>query len=150
MRVSQPPDSRPAIDLSRRDSFRQWTRIPIRYSDLDPIGHVNNTGLPMFFEECRLSLIYPILAASSRPQLDLVLVRTVIEYRKEIGFPETVEVGSRIARVGSKSFLMVHGVFNCRGDCFGTGECTLVVFDRTARTSTVPPDDVREKLLALG
>lgn len=136
-------------DLARRDSFRFWTRLPIRYSDLDPIGHVNNTGLPMFFEECRLQHIYPILAASSRRGLELVLVRTVIEYKKEIGFPETVDVGTRIARIGGRSFLMVHGVFNSAGQCVGTGECTMVVFDSIVRAAAAPPEDVRSQLLAM-
>ncbi len=106
--------------------------------------------MPMFFEETRLDLIYPIIAKSSRPALELVLVRTVIEYVKEIGFPQTVEVGSRVARVGTKSFVMVHGVFDGGGICVGTGECTLVVFDRATRSSAAPPDDMRLKLLALG
>ncbi len=136
-------------DLRDRTSFRHWTRLPIRYADLDPIGHVNNTGLPMFFEECRLNLVYPILAASSRKGLELVLVRTVIEYVKEIGYPQTVDVGSRIARIGTKSFLMVHGVFDSQGACVGTGECTLVVFDSEKRGSTAPPDDVRRALEGL-
>lgn len=140
----------PALELRSRATFRHWTKIKIRYSDLDPIGHVNNTGMPMFFEETRLDLIYPILAKSSRPELELVLVRTVIEYVKEIAFPETVEVGSRLGRIGTKSFVMVHGVFDGSGACVGTGECTLVVFDRATRSSTVPPDDVRRKLVDLG
>ena len=148
--MSKPTESPSLPDLRSRATFRNWTRIPIRYADLDPIGHVNNTGLPMFFEEARLHLIYPILNASSRKGLELVLVRTVIEYIKEIGYPDAVEIGSRVHRVGTKSFLMVHGVFDGSGTCVGTGECTLVVFDQVARTSTVPPDDVRSKLLALG
>ena len=149
--MSQPSDQNaPPLDLRSRATFRHWTKIKIRYSDLDPIGHVNNTGLPTFFEETRLDLIYPLLATSSRPGLELVLVRTVIEYVKEIGFPETVEVGSRIARIGTKSFVMAHGVFDGAGNCVGTGECTLVVFDRKTRSSTAPPEDVRRGLLELG
>lgn len=144
-----PPAVTPLPDLRDRASFHHWTRLPIRYADLDPIGHVNNTGLPMFFEECRLHLIYPILAASVRKGLELVLVRTVIEYVKEIGYPETVDVGSRIARIGTKSFLMVHGVFDGAGACVGTGECTLVVFDSVTRASVAPPDDVRRALEAI-
>ena len=137
-------------DLRKRDTFRNWQSISIRYADLDPIGHVNNTAMPMFFEEARLRFIYPVLQAGGRNDLDLVLVRTVIEYVKEISYPSTVEIGSRVHRVGTKSLHMLHGVFDASGACVGTGECTLVIFNRQSRTSAAPPDELRQRLIDVG
>ena len=138
-------------DLRSRASFRNFTRIAIRYADLDPIGHVNNTAMPMFFEEARCSLIYPVLQANGRGDLDLVLVRTIIDYVKELSYPGAVEVGSRVHRVGTKSLHMVHGVFDAAtGACAGTGECILVIFSRQTRTSVAPPEELRQRLIALG
>jgi acyl-CoA thioester hydrolase len=146
-----PPTEAPVPDLRNRTTFRNWTRIAIRYADLDPIGHVNNTAMPMFFEEARCSLIYPVLQANGRQDLDLVLVRTIIEYVKELAYPGAVDIGSSVHRVGTKSLHMVHGVFDATtGACAGTGECTLVIFNQQSRTSVAAPDELRQRLLGLG
>lgn len=144
------PPEMPLPNLRSRDTFRIWTRIAIRYSDLDPIGHVNNAITPMFFEEARCSVIYPVLQADGRSDLDLVLVRTIIDYVKELSYPGAVDVGTRVQRVGTKSLHMVHGVFDvASGACAATGECVLVIFDQANRVSVAPPDGVRARLLAL-
>jgi acyl-CoA thioester hydrolase len=150
--VSQLPSSDvPLPDLRSRASFRNFTRIAIRYADLDPIGHVNNTAMPMFFEEARCSLIYPVLQANGRTDLDLVLVRTIIDYVKELSYPGAVDIGSRVHRVGTKSLHMVHGVFDAAtGACAGTGECILVIFNQQTRSSVAAPDELRQRLIALG
>jgi acyl-CoA thioester hydrolase len=150
--VSQPPVPEAGLpDLRSRASFRNWTRIAIRYADLDPIGHVNNTAMPMFFEEARCNLIYPLLQANGRSDLELVLVRTTIEYVKELSYPGAVDIGSRVHRVGTKSLHMMHGVFDAAtGACAGTGECILVIFSQQTRKSVAPPEELRRRLVALG
>ncbi len=145
-----PPAAGPLPDLRSRDTFRIWTRVALRYSDLDAIGHVNNAITPMFFEEARCSVIYPVLQANGRTDLDLVLVRTVIDYVQELSYPGGVDIGTRVHRIGTKSLHMVHGVFDVSsGACTATGECIVVIFDQKNRVSIAPPEDVRTRLLAL-
>lgn len=138
-------------DLTQRATFKNWTAISLRYADLDPIGHANNTVTPMFFEEARCSLIYPVLQANGRRDFELVLVRTIIDYRRELSYPGTVNVGLRVHRVGTKSLHLTHGVFVSDTDtCAATGECVLVIFNQSSRTSVEPPQELRDRLLALG
>jgi acyl-CoA thioester hydrolase len=145
------PTVPPLPDLRSRETFRIWTRVVLRYSDLDAIGHVNNAITPMFFEEARCSVIYPVLQANGRRDLDLVLVKTVIDYVQELSYPGAVDIGTRVHRVGTKSLHMVHGVFDVSsGTCSATGECILVIFDRKNRASIAPPEDVRVRLQAMG
>lgn len=132
-----------------RDPYRAWTRVSIRYNDLDPLGHVNNTAMAIFFEQARCELIAPRLKAHGR-QLDMVLASTAIEYLHEITYPGEVEVGTLASRIGTKSFTLQHGVFQ-NGICAGTGQVVMVVFDLERRASVAPPADVRgliESLLA--
>jgi acyl-CoA thioester hydrolase len=137
-------------DLRSRDTYRAWTRVVLRYSDLDAIGHVNNAVTPMFFEEARCSVIYPVLQAGGRRDLDLVLVKTVIDYVQELSYPGAVDIGTRIHRIGTKSLHLVHGVFDATsGACTATGECIVVIFDQKSRASVAPPDDVRARLQSL-
>ncbi|MGF1651283.1 MAG: acyl-CoA thioesterase [Hyphomicrobiaceae bacterium] len=139
-------------DLKNRSSFQHWVTHTIRYNDQDPVGHVNNAAMATFLEQGRTSFIYPLMAKHDDPRLEIVLARLTIDYLRELHFPGTVDIGSRISHVGNKSLKLEHGVFRGEaqgGDCVTTGECTLVFFDKIDRTSTLPPEALRAELLAL-
>lgn len=138
-------------DLTRRETFQAWTRISVRYNDLDPLGHVNNAAMAVFLEQARCELITPQLKTGGR-HLDMVIASTTLEYLAELRYPGDVEVGTLATRIGSKSFALVHGCFQ-NGRCAGTGSVVMVVFDLDQRTSVAIPADVRpliEALLASG
>lgn len=134
-------------DLTRRETFRTWTRISVRYNDLDPLGHVNNAAMAIFLEQARCELITPRLRAHSR-FLDMVLASTKLDYLKELHYPGEVEIGTIATRIGTKSFELAHGVFQ-NGVCAGTGSVVMVVFDLEKRASALPPADVRALLESL-
>jgi acyl-CoA thioester hydrolase len=133
--------------LMQREPFATWCRVSVRYNDLDPLGHVNNTAMAIFLEEARCGLITPRLKAHGR-HLDIVLASTAMDYRREIAYPGEVEVGTLVTRLGTKSFSLAHGVFQV-GQCVGTAELIMVVFDLDKRTSAAPPADVRAFLTSL-
>ena len=64
----------PATDLTIRDSFSHWTPVTIRFSDQDPLGHVNNVSITAYVEACRTMLINKFLLREQYPDLDYVLV----------------------------------------------------------------------------
>ncbi len=137
--------------LTRRETFKTWTRVSIRYNDLDPLGHVNNAAMAIFLEQARCELITPMLKAHSR-DFDMVIASTKIDYLKELHYPGTVDIGTVATKLGTKSFTLAHGVFQ-DGVCAGRGSCVMVVFDLAKRASAAPPDDVRayvESLLLPG
>ena len=128
-------------DLTNRGLFRAWTRITVRYNDLDPLGHVNNAAMAIFLEQARCELITPKLKAHGR-QLDMVLAGTTLQYLKELHYPGEVEIGTLATRIGTKSFALAHGVFQ-DGVCAGTGTVDMVFFDIEQRCSVAPPAEIR-------
>jgi acyl-CoA thioester hydrolase len=134
-------------DLGVRRHYRAWTRISIRYNDLDPLGHVNNAAMAIFLEQARCELITPALKAVSRG-FDMVLAQTTMSYLAELHYPGAVEVGTIATRIGTKSYSLAHGVFQDGALC-GTAELTLVVFDLAARRSVAVPEPVRSLVEAL-
>ena len=135
------------LDLTARATFRAWNRVSVRYNDLDPLGHVNNTAMAIFLEQARCELITPMLKAHGR-QFDMVLASTRLDYLRELNYPGIVEIGTVATRLGTKSFELAHGVFQ-DGVCAGTGSVVMVVFDLDKRASVSPPDDVREQIAEL-
>ena len=130
-----------------RAQYNHWTTVSIRYCDQDPVGHINNAAMAAFLEQARVNLVYPLLKRFGGPHFELVIARLVIDYLNELHFPGNVEVGTRVARLGSKSFTLHHGVFMAGEEtCAATAECVMVFFDVSKRASTLPPPELRAAL----
>ena len=134
------------IDLTRRESFRHWSPVTIRFSDQDSLAHVNNVALAQYFEVGRTAYVYDIIrAARCEGMIEFVLARLVIDFRGELHYPGAVEVGARLTRLGTKSLTTGYGIF--RGEnCIATSEAVNVFYDMQTRRSTEPPADVRAVL----
>lgn len=130
--------------LADRGIFKSWQRVSVRYNDLDPLGHVNNTAMAIFLEEARCRLITPRLKAHGR-HIDMVLAATAMDYRREMTYPGEVEIGMIATRIGRSSFALAHGLFQ-DGHCAGTAELVLVCFDLDRRAAIEIPGDVRALL----
>lgn len=142
--MSEPEANSPPLT---RESYNHWTRVSMRYCDQDPIGHINNAAMAAYIEQGRVALVYPMLQAANATHIELVIARLIIDYRAELTFPGMIEIGSRVARIGGKSFVLHHGVFKGGEEtCAATAQCIMVYFDKTKRQSMLPPSDVRQSL----
>lgn len=131
------------FDLTRRETFSDFTPVTIRFSDQDSMGHVNNVSFGAYIEAARTMLVQGLLDQFDHPDLDFILARVVIDYRRELHYPGTVDVGARLIRLGSKSLTSGYGVFK-GGTCVATSESVNVFYDMKSRSSVVPPLDVQE------
>lgn len=131
-------------DLTNPASYRHWTTITIRYRDLDPVGHINNSVYSEWFEVARVMLTHKF-SASGPDWLVTALARMTINFLSETTYPGEVQVGGRLLSVGNRSFCSAYGVF--RDDrCLATAECVSVWFDPRARHSVAPPPEVRRAM----
>ena len=135
-----------SVDLTRRESFRHWSPVTIRFSDQDSLGHINNVALAQYFEVGRTAYVYDVIrAAGAEGRVEFILARVVIDFLRELHYPGAVEVGSRLTRVGRKSLTTGYGIF--RGEeCIATSEAVNVFYDMNTRKTMEPPADVRALL----
>lgn len=136
----------PQFDLTRRETFKLFTPVTIRFCDTDMMGHVNNTSIAEFIEAARCELLYKLIEQSQDTDIDFVLARLVVDFKREIKYPGTVEVGSRLIRIGNRSMVSGYGVF-VGDDCRATAECVNVFWDPKARVSMTPSEKLRGILL---
>src|ERR1041384_6766037 len=80
--------------------FPGRTHDIIRFGDLDPQGHVNNTVFATFFETGRGAVLREPGTALSPPGTTWVLARLDINFLKELHWPGTVEIGTGVAEIG--------------------------------------------------
>jgi len=137
----------PDVDLRSRATYSEWVSHTIRYNDQDPLGHVNNSVYSTFLEQGRTAFLHPFFKADDDRKIDIVLARVVIDYVKELTFPGSVDIGTCVLRLGTKSVTFGNGIFKGGTDeCVATGEAVLVFFDLDARQSIVPPPHIRAVL----
>ena len=137
-----------AIDLTKRASFKLFTPVTIRFCDTDKLGHINNVSIASYFEAGRCELYYRLITAAGqavRDEIDFVLARITIDFRRELHYPGAVEIASRLTRVGTKSVTSGYACF-VGDECFSTAEAINVFFDPKARRSLEPPPSLRALL----
>jgi acyl-CoA thioester hydrolase len=113
--------------------------VPVRFRDLDPMGHVNNAVYATYLEHARARYFRDVIG-ESLPTADTVLVHLSIDYRAPIDLDdESVTVALWIPRLGESSIPMEYEVR--AGDrVAATAETVQVAFDRDAAESKpIPP-----------
>lgn len=130
-------------DLTRRGTFGLFTPVTIRFGDTDKLGHVNNVSIASYVEAGRCDLYYRLMQeAGTEAHIDFVLARVAVDFRRELFYPGTVEVGSCFLKLGNRSITTGYGVF--LGDtCVATAESVNVFFDTLTRKSVAPPAALR-------
>jgi len=106
------------------------TRLEVRYGDLDPYGHVNNSVYLEFLENVRLVYWRALAALAGIEKLEAgdvpgaryVIAETTIRFKRAIFFEDKLHGAARMRTVGNRSYAMD---FELRtGDDFENG--TLV------------------------
>ena len=120
---------------------------PVRFRDIDAMGHVNNAVFLTYIESARSAFFWHLGIARSLEDLTLVVARVEIDFRAPVGFPEVVEVGVRAGSFGRKSFGLDHEL-RVRGELVAEAKTILVAYDYDRAETVTIPDTWREKLAA--
>ena len=124
------------------EAYPSRTSADIRYSDLDRQGHVNNAVFATFSEVGRVAFMYDPARPLVSEGRSFVIARLQIDFRAELFWPGSVDIGTGVVRVGRSSFTLAQGIFN-DGRLAATAEATIVMVDKKTRRSTpLPPQTV--------
>lgn len=126
-----------------------WTRDIVRYGDTDRQGHVNNAVFATFLESGRVAILYDPQQPLAPEGASFVIARLVLDFRAEVHWPATVEIGTSVARLGRSSMTLSQGVF-VGETCVATAETVIVLMDEATRKSRPLTDEMRERLGGLG
>ncbi len=140
-----PESPNDAPDLTDAGTFRHWTPVSLRFSDQDSMGHVNNVAYAAYVEQARVAFIDTFPRNRGDNGIDYILASVNIDYRREMHFPGTVDIGTRLLRIGNKSITTGYGLFK-DGENVATAGSVNVFFD-TGSGKTVPIPDILRKIL---
>ena len=112
----------------------------VRFRDCDALGHVNNAVYSTYLEEARLDFLGGLR--------EFILARVEIDFRAELRAGEEIEVGTRVGRLGTKSFELEHEIrAGETGDrVIAEAKSVLVAYDYERGESVELPESLRERL----
>ena len=119
--------------------------LTVRSTDLDSIGHVNNAKYLEYMEWARFDWICRkgfTLDELKRLGVAPVVVNITINYRKELRMLEEVQIKTSLIKVGTKSFVLRHEVFNQREELVADADVTMVMIDAKLRKSIPLPTEI--------
>lgn len=127
------------LDLSVKTLNSVITDIQVRYADLDTLGHVNNAAYLSYFELGRIEYLRNRLGHFDLEDINFVIARIEIDFKKSILFHYPVSLRTSVERVGRTSLTFVQELFN-RGnsEIFSTGKVTVVFIDHNRKPVEVP------------
>jgi len=140
------------MSLSRqREHYRHFTTITTRWHDNDAYGHVNNVVYYGFFDSAvnRLLIEQGGLDIHQGTVIALV-VSSACEYQAPVAFPQNIEVGLAVSKLGNTSVQYELAVF-IEGQALACaiGRFVHVFVDRQGRRPVPIPGRLREALSQL-
>jgi len=147
--VSAPGE--PPAPRDRRADYPHVLAIPTRWMDNDTYGHVNNVTYYSYFDTVVNEHLVRAggLDIHNAPAVGLV-VETSCSFHRPLSFPDTVDAGLRVAKIGNSSVAYEIALFRRDDDApAATGRFVHVWVDRATRRPVSVPPRIRAALAAL-
>jgi acyl-CoA thioester hydrolase len=121
-------------------------RIPIRWGDMDAMGHVNNTVYFRYMEQTRISWFDALVPGEEAwKDTGIVIANASCNFRRALNYPGTVEVRLSIDPPGGSS---VPTFYELRmGDTlYADGAAVVVFIDMKSQKPVRIPERIRSLL----
>lgn len=134
-----------------RDDYKFFCTIQTRWMDNDIYGHVNNVLYYSFFDTAINQYLI------NEGGLDIaggdtigLAAETHCQFLKSLSFPESVEIGLRVGKLGNSSVRYELGIFKAdETEAAANGWFVHVFVDRETRRAAAIPETLRTALARL-
>ena len=120
----------------------------LRYADTDRQGHISNAVFAVCRQNARMELLCDQKPVPLPPNTRFVIAKLVLEFRAEMHWPGTVQIGTRVERIGRSSATLAQALFMDER-CVATAESVVALIDTTTRRSAQLPYETAEALLQI-
>ena len=135
-------------NIETRDRYPHFLSIQTRWSDNDIYGHVNNVTYYSYFDT--VVNCFLIDQGGLDIETDSVIgmaVETMCKFNKPLAFPEVLEAGLRVGKLGNSSVRYEIGIFQeGAAEAAAMGHFVHVFVDRATGKPAPIPDAIRSAL----
>ena len=126
------------------------TELQVRFSECDPLGHVNNAVYYTYMETARTELFRMLDPDMDVNDWKLIVASTSCEYKAQATFAQWLQITTEIERIGNSSFTVLHRIMDRdSGKLIAIGRAVLVHFDYRKQRSMPLTAEMRRSLETL-
>lgn len=135
-------------ELRQREQYHFILPIQTRWADNDMYGHVNNVTYYSYFDTAANALLIEKIGFNIRESsLIGLVVESSCRFYQELSYPEIIEVGVSIQKIGNSSLIYNLAIFKQdQNQASAQGHFVHVFVDRKTRKSTSIPSEMRDAL----
>lgn len=135
-------------EIKSRAQYNFLFPIQTRWADNDIYGHVNNVTYYSYFDTAANALLIQHVAFDihNSPIIGLV-VNSSCNFLEELTYPEIIEVGVAISKIGNSSLTYDLAIFKQgQQNASAQGQFVHVFVERETKKSTSIPQEMRDAL----
>lgn len=130
-------------------SNRFTIRFPVRFRDVDALGHVNNAVYFTYMESARTEYWMRLFGLKTLQEIHFIVAHAECDFKIAAKYGDEVEVTIWTSSVKNSSFVWDYEIRNVvTSEIIAIGKTIQVYYDYNSRESMPVPPDVRAKLLA--
>lgn len=129
-------------------SGRFSIRLPVRFRDVDSLGHVNNAVYFTYMEQARTEFWMHLFGLDSLSQISFIVAHAECDFRVPAQFQDELEVSIRTSSIGNSSFVWEYEIKNAKtGQLMANGKTIQVYYDYGLQKGLPVPPEIRSKLM---
>ena len=122
--------------------------VPLRWGDMDAMGHINNTLYFRYMEIARMQWVFKVGASTDLSGEGPLIINAFCNFLRQLEFPGDVRVTLFVAEPGRSSFESYHTIerTDAPGVVYAEGGARMVWTNFAAKKSAPMPDWFRAHL----
>ncbi|WP_275100193.1 acyl-CoA thioesterase [Sedimenticola hydrogenitrophicus] len=131
----------------KRDDYRYFYTIPTRWNDNDQFGHLNNVIYYRLYEALIVQYLTEVGLDWMQDPVIPYAAESLCRFRRAVSFPDVLDLGLRVIRVGRTSVVYALAMFRQGEDeAAATGHWVHVYVDRQTQQPMPVPEAIREAM----
>jgi len=131
------------------DKDKEWRFChteKVRFVDIDMFDHVNNAAYLTYVESARVAYYTNLTGLTDPREFGMTVASAKVDFIKPIFYGQTIDVFTRIGRVGNKSWTLEHELRDSStGEVMAVASTVNVFYNHdTGRSQPIPPEIVEK------
>lgn len=137
--------------MNDSSSFSQKMSQMVVWGDMDAFRHVNNVMYFRYMESARVEYFSKIgymrgKIGDTSNDVGPILAEANCKFIKALEYPDTVEVCTRVSRIGRTSVIMEQAIISPKIGLAATGTAVVVCYDYEKEEKVPVPENIRQAI----